>query len=51
VKTVKFSIETSYYHGTYSDTFEVEDDATDEEIEEVVNDMIPNYVSWGWTVV
>ena len=49
MKTVTFNIETSWAHGGYSDTFEVEDDATDAEIEECVNDLIPNYVSWGWS--
>jgi ribosomal protein L23 len=32
-----------------SGTIEVEDDATDEEIEEAVREEVFNVVSWGWS--
>ncbi len=45
---IHYCIETGYVKCDINDEFEMPDDATDEEIEEAVNDAIWNYISFNW---
>ena len=51
MRTIQWVLETGMQGGDRSDTVEVEDSATDEEIDEIVRDEVFNYVSWGWSDV
>lgn len=35
-------------YGRHNDTIEVEDDATDDEIEQQVSDVVMEKLDWGW---
>lgn len=50
MKIIEWHLETGMQGGDRSDTMEVEDDATDAEIDEMVREEVFNYVSWGWVV-
>ena len=56
---IQYTIETSWAHGGYTDTIEVDDEdlaglegsERDKVIEEIVGDAVANVVSWGWAEV
>lgn len=48
MKTIEWTLETGMQGADRSDTIEVDDDATDEEIDALVREEVFNYVSWGW---
>lgn len=49
MRKIECVLETGYVGGTRKAVIEVEDDATDDEIDEAVRDWALNYVSWGWS--
>lgn len=49
MQTIVWVCETSKVGGDFSGEFEIEDDATDEEIDQIVREEVANYVSWGWS--
>ena len=50
MRTIEVVIDTGFVGGTHKDTFEVEDDATTDEIEEMVQDVVQNHISVSWIV-
>jgi hypothetical protein len=56
---IKFTVETSWAHGGYTDTIELDDEelaglegeAREKVIEEAIGDAVANVVSWGWQEV
>lgn len=48
MRKIECSIETSVIDGDRHAIIEVDDNATDEEIDEAVREWALNYVSWGW---
>lgn len=49
MRTIKIYIKTSKVGSQCDDTMEVEDDATDDEIEEMAKDAAFNMMEWGWS--
>lgn len=49
--TVKWFLETGFAGCTYEDTIEIDDDATDKEIEEAVMEASLGYIEIGWEKV
>jgi hypothetical protein len=49
MRKIECVLETGYVGGTRKGVIEVEDDATDSEIDEAVNDWAHKYLSWGWS--
>ena len=47
MKTIYCNLSIGY--GSREDEIEVEDDATEDEIQEVVKEWAMNYVEWGWS--
>lgn len=45
---IEWHCETGFANCGIEDTVEVDDDATDEEIDEIVQEEVFNYISWGW---
>lgn len=50
MKTITWHCETGKQDGDFGDEFEVDDTATDEEIDAMVREEVFNIVSWGWSV-
>lgn len=48
MKTIEWHIETGMQGAEWNGEVEIEDDATDEEIEETVRQEVFNIVSWNW---
>ena len=48
MRKIKVIIDTGFAGGIHEDELEVEDNATDEEIEEEVQDVVFNYISYRW---
>lgn len=51
MKKIKYEISTGYCGADYRGEFEVEDDATDEEIEEMIEQEVWNYIEYSWSEV
>jgi hypothetical protein len=51
MKTIKYEIATGISEGKHVGEFEVEDSATDDEIEELVLQELWNYISYSWEAV
>lgn len=49
MRTIEWNLETTMQGADWSGEIEVEDSATDEEIDAIVRDEVFNIVSWGWT--
>ena len=49
MRVIEWNIETSLQGADWSGEVEVEDNATDEEIDAIVREEVFNIVSWGWT--
>lgn len=49
MRIIDWSVETGQSGGTQSGTIEVEDDATDEQIDSAVGEEVFNIISWGWS--
>jgi hypothetical protein len=49
MRIIKWVVETSMQGAMWSGEIEVEDDATEEEIDGMVREEMYNIVSWGWT--
>lgn len=50
MKKVKWLLETGFAECVHEDEFEVEDDATDDVIEEMAKEAAFNCISWTYTV-
>jgi len=50
MKKIEWYYTTGYAGEIHQDTFEVDDSATDEEIDEIVREQVFNYIDWGWKV-
>lgn len=50
MRTIQWHCETGKQGVDFGDEFEVEDDATDEEIDALVREEVFNIVSWGWSI-
>lgn len=50
MKTIQWAVEMGMQGCERSGEIEVEDDATEAEIDAMVRDEVFNYVSWGWSV-
>jgi hypothetical protein len=50
MKTVKWTISTGYPTASHKGEFEVEDDATEDEINEMVLCEVWNRIEYNWTV-
>lgn len=48
MKTIKWWLHTGYVGAEHNGEIVVEDDATDEEIDEAVKEDMFNYLDWGW---
>ena len=51
MKKIKWILETGYAGIEHEGEFEVDDDVTDKEIDEMVREDAFNCISWGWSVV
>lgn len=51
MKTIKVWVGTGYVGSLVKDTIEVEDDATEEEIDEMYQQWIWNVINAGWSEV
>ena len=49
MRTIKCTVETGFANVTHEFEVEVEDNATDSEIDEIVWEEAYNYISIGWT--
>ena len=49
MRTISWNLETSQQGADWNGQIEVEDDATEDEIDDLVRDEIFNIISWGWT--
>ena len=49
MRTIKCTVETSFVNAIHEFEVEVEDNATDSEIDEIVWEEACNYISIGWT--
>ena len=49
MRIIKWHFETGMQGSRQSGEIEVDDDATDEQIEDAVREEVFNIVSWGWT--
>lgn len=50
MKTIKWYLSIGYANAVQEDIFEVEDTATDEEIEEIAKEIVWGYIDWNWRV-
>ena len=50
MKTIVVSIQTNIVGSRCEDEFEIEDNATDEEIEDAAKDIVWNMAEWNWRV-
>lgn len=48
---IKWTCETGYANCTHEGEVEVDDNATDEEIDEIVREEVFEYIGWGWEKV
>ena len=48
MRKIQVCIETGYVGGTYEDEFEVEDNTTDSEIDEMAWELVSEYISVSW---
>jgi hypothetical protein len=49
MRIIEWNLETSMQGADWSGEIEVDDDATDTQIDELVREEVFNIVSWGWT--
>lgn len=50
MKTIQVYVDTGMQGSRVTDTLEVEDDATEEQIEEDAKEVMFNLINWGWRV-
>jgi len=48
MKTIEWHLETGMQGGDRSGEIEVDDDATEDEIDQMVREEVFNFVSWNW---
>ena len=48
MRKIKYNLSIGFTDASISDEFEVEDDATDEEIEEIAKEYVMGYIDWSW---
>jgi hypothetical protein len=49
MRVIKVKLSIGYPTATHSDTIEVEDDATEEEIDDAAQEWAQNYIDIGWS--
>lgn len=49
MRTIKWTIDTGFVGARHKGSFEVEDDATDEEIDEMIREEVWNCIEFSWT--
>lgn len=49
MRTIEWNLETGLQGADWSGEIEVEDNATDEQIDAMVREEVFNIISWGWT--
>jgi hypothetical protein len=49
VRRIKVSLSIGFANATHRDVIEVEDDATEEDIDETIQQWASNYISIGWS--
>ena len=49
MRSITLYVETGFVGGEYNETIEVPDDTTDEELMEIAQEFMQEYVSYGWT--
>jgi hypothetical protein len=49
MKTIYMHLSIGYPTASKSEELEVEDDATEEEIDQQVKEWTDNYIEWGWS--
>ena len=49
MRSITLYVETGFVGGDYHETIEVPDDTTDEELMEIAQEFMQEYVSYGWT--
>lgn len=49
MKTIHVYLTIGYPTATHEDEIEVQDDATEEEIEQITQEWAQNYVEYGWS--
>lgn len=50
MKLIQYRVNTGFAGATHTGSFEVEDDATTTEIEEMVFEAVMNHIEWSYTV-
>lgn len=48
MRKIKWLVETGFAGCEHAGEFEVDDDATEEEIDDMVRDEMFNHISWSW---
>ena len=51
MKTISWILNTGYIGCSHEGTFEIDENATEAEIEEAVKEEVFNEISWGWEEV
>lgn len=51
MKKIEWYINTGFAGCTHEGEFEVEDNATDDEIEKLVKEEVFNYIDWYWSKI
>ena len=48
MRTINVYLSIGYSNAMHDDTLDVDDNATDDDIDEMVRDWAHNYIEWGW---
>jgi len=49
MRTIEWHLETGFVGGDREGEVEVEDNATEQEIDAIIREEVFNFISWGWT--
>ena len=49
MRTIKWTINTGFVGATYKGSFEVEDDTSEDEINEMMRDELWSHIEFNWT--
>lgn len=50
-RRIRWTLETPLQGASWTEVIEVDDDATNEEIDDAVREEVSNIASWGWTEI
>ena len=48
MKSITLYVESGYSNADYYETIEVPDDTTDEELDEMAQQLMNDHIKWGW---